>query len=134
MNEHQAALLRKARESQKAARLLAERGWFDFAVSRAYYAMFYVAQAFLAGEGLEFSKHSAVISAFGSRFSKTGKVPAEFHRHLIEGEHARLKGDYDALSEGSAETAARHIARAEQFLELAEQMLGPLPSELGRGG
>jgi uncharacterized protein (UPF0332 family) len=33
--------------------------------------MFYVAQAFLAGEGLSFSKHSAVIAAFGQHFAKT---------------------------------------------------------------
>ena len=83
MTPEQAALLKKAKDSLDAARLLVERGFYDFAVSRSYYAMFYVAQAFLLGEGLSFSKHSAVIAAFGQRFIKTGEVPQEFHRYLI---------------------------------------------------
>lgn len=74
MTAEQAALLQKAQKSLRAARLLADQGFYDFAVSRAYYAMFYIAEAFLLGEGLAFSKHSAVISAFGERFAKSGRV------------------------------------------------------------
>ena len=53
-----------------AAQLLNDQGFHDFATSRAYYAMFYVAEALLLGEGLTFSKHSAVIAAFGKSFVK----------------------------------------------------------------
>ena len=56
----------------------------DFAESRAYYAMFYIVEAFLEGEGMSFSKHSAVISAFGREFARTNRVPVEFHRFLID--------------------------------------------------
>ena len=55
MSPEQAALLHKAQESQRAARLLADQGFYDFAVSRAYYAMFYIVEAFLLGEGLAFA-------------------------------------------------------------------------------
>jgi uncharacterized protein (UPF0332 family) len=65
LTEDQQELLEKARGSVAAARLLLEGGYPDFADSRVYYAMFYIAQAFLEGEGLAFSKHSAVIAAFG---------------------------------------------------------------------
>jgi uncharacterized protein (UPF0332 family) len=91
----QAALLRKAHDSLRAARILDGEGLHDFAVSRAYYAMFYVAEAFLLGEGLSFSKHSAVVAAFGERFAKTELVPAQFHRYLLDGEDSRHVGDYD---------------------------------------
>ena len=37
--------------------------------------MFYMAQALLEGEGLAFSKHSAVIAALGRYFVKTGRLP-----------------------------------------------------------
>ena len=37
-----------------------------FAASRAYYAMFYAAEALLQSRGLAFSKHSAVHAAFGA--------------------------------------------------------------------
>ncbi len=79
MTPEQGALIKKAQESLRAARLLAKDGLCDFAASRAYYVMFYVAQAFLLKEKLAYSKHSAVISAFGQRFAKGGRVPAEFH-------------------------------------------------------
>jgi len=61
MTPEQAALLKKAKDSLDAARLLVERSFYDFGVSRTYYAMFYIAEAFLLGEGLSFSKHSAVM-------------------------------------------------------------------------
>jgi uncharacterized protein (UPF0332 family) len=82
VTEDQLALLENARDSITAARLLLGGGFPGFAASRAYYAMFYVAEAFLEGEGLSFSKHSGVIAAFGQHFAHTGKVPIEFHRHL----------------------------------------------------
>lgn len=57
MTAEQAALLRKAETSLQAAQLLAAEGFYEIAVSRAYYTMFYVAQALLLGEGLAFSEH-----------------------------------------------------------------------------
>ncbi len=47
------------------------KGNYDFAVSHFYYAMFYLAEALLLTKGLRFSKHSAVIAAFGEHFAKT---------------------------------------------------------------
>jgi len=89
MTLEQAALLKKAKDSLDASRLLVERAFYDFAVSRAYYSMFYIAEAFLFGEGLSFSKHSAVIAAFGQHFIRTGRVSQGCHRYLIEGEDSR---------------------------------------------
>jgi uncharacterized protein (UPF0332 family) len=43
----QQALLDKARRSIEAAQSLIQQKFYDFAVSRAYYAMFYVAEALL---------------------------------------------------------------------------------------
>lgn len=40
-----AALLKKAVSSRRAADLLASQLYIDFAASRAYYALFYVAEA-----------------------------------------------------------------------------------------
>ncbi|MCA9997744.1 MAG: HEPN domain-containing protein [Anaerolineales bacterium] len=76
----QQALIKKAEDSLAAAQLLLDEGFYDFAVSRTYYGMFYIAEAFLLGEGLTFSSHAAVIAAFGRYFAKTGRVPSEFHR------------------------------------------------------
>ncbi len=79
MTEEQSGLLLKSRESISAVKLLVTGGYPKFAAVRAYYAMFYIAEAFLEGESLSFSKHSAVVAAFGREFTHTGKVPVEFH-------------------------------------------------------
>lgn len=57
MTPEQQILLNKAARSLQAARELNNRGFSEFAASRAYYAMFYVATAFLEGEGLSYSRH-----------------------------------------------------------------------------
>ncbi len=123
MTEDGVALISKARESAGAARLLLER-YPAFAASRAYYAMFYVAEAFLLEEGLSFSSHGAVIGAFGKHFAKAKKLPAEFHRYLIDGQDWRIKSDYDPHPDTSRDDAAEMIEQAEAFIALAEQHLG----------
>jgi uncharacterized protein (UPF0332 family) len=120
----QEELLGKAKESLEAARLLLSGGFPGFAASRAYYAMFYVAQAFLEGEGLAFSKHSAVIAAFGKYLVKSGKLPSEFHRYLLDALEARHEGDYAAVSSITIEAAREQLERASKFIHLAEGILG----------
>lgn len=58
MTEDQEELLLKAQQSLVAAKLLLGNGFNDFAASRAYYTMFYAAEALLEGEGLSFSSHN----------------------------------------------------------------------------
>jgi uncharacterized protein (UPF0332 family) len=127
MTPAQLQLLLKARQSLSAARVLLDSGYPEYAASRAYYTMFYIASAFLAGEGMSFSKHSAVISAFGRDFVSTGRVSVEFHRFLIKAQEMRNVGDYGDIDEVSASEATVQIVRAEQFLELAENLIGTLP-------
>jgi uncharacterized protein (UPF0332 family) len=83
VNLEQQQLLRKAEDNLQAANLLSEEGLYDVAVSRDYYTMFYVAEAFLLVENLSFSKHAAVISKFGEYFARNNRVPRELHRYLI---------------------------------------------------
>jgi uncharacterized protein (UPF0332 family) len=74
--------------------------------------------------GFRFSSHAAVVSGFGQHFAKTGRVPPELHRYLIQAQDSRLLGDYDAESPRSDEEAAKHIARAREFIQFAEHTLG----------
>jgi len=127
LTEDQLELLQKARQSLSAARLLLAGGYPDYAASRAYYSMFYIAEAFLEGEGMSFSRHSAVIGAFGQYFARTGRVPVEFHRFLIEAQALRNSGDYGQLGAVTSNQATDQLTRAEQFLKLAENLIGPLP-------
>ncbi|MFA5863448.1 MAG: HEPN domain-containing protein [Phycisphaerae bacterium] len=68
MTNDQEDLLLEARDSLSAAKVLLENGYPGYSASRAYYCMFYIAEAFLEGEGLAYSKHSAVISSLWQYF------------------------------------------------------------------
>ena len=126
MTPEQRDLLDYASESLAAARELQQSGHPGFAASRAYYTMFYIAEALLLGQGLAFSKHGAVHAAFGQHFAKTGIAPVEFHRYLLGGFEVRLTGDYGRPKRVSREQAAEQIDRAEQFIQLAERLIGPV--------
>ena len=64
MNADFTAQIDKAKESLAAAELLLGQGYAEFAASRAYYAMFYVAEALLASRGQSYSSHAAVQAAY----------------------------------------------------------------------
>lgn len=123
MTPEQRALLKRAQESIESAKLLSANGFQNVAISRTYYAMFYVAQAFLLQAGLSFSKHAGVIAAFGQHFAKTGRVPAEFHRQLIEAHDKRNLSDYDTEIDFTEQQAQEQIDHAEAFLKLACEVL-----------
>lgn len=117
------ALVRKAEESLDVARVLLDRGNFGFSASRSYYAMFYLAEALLLIQGLSFSKHSAVIAAFGRVFVKTGLMEGKFHAYLRKGFETRQVGDYEPMEKISEETARLALQRAHEFLEAARNSL-----------
>ena len=121
--------MEQARDSLDAAKLLLQNAYPDIAASRAYYAMFYLAEAFLEGDGLAFSKHSAVIGGFGLHFSKTGRAPQELHRYLLDAEDARHDADYGSRKLVDPARATELIEHAERFLEVAQQLIGPIPPE-----
>ena len=74
--------------------------------------MFYLAESILLNNDFNYSKHSAVISAFWSDFIKTGKIPIPFHRYLIDGQNLRNIADYDTVTTISNEEAKIEIEHA----------------------
>ncbi len=123
MTPEQQQLLQKSQENIRAAELLSHEGLYNIAISPAYYAMFYLAEAYLIGENLSFSKHSAVISKFGETFARTGRVPVEFHRYLIQAQQSRTTADYDPGSQATELESTEQIRRAEIFLTFAQDNL-----------
>ena len=89
--------------------------------------MFYIASAFLEGEGLAFSSHAAVIATFGQQFARTGRVPVEFHRYLIDAQDTRNKADYNVEPNITQVDAAELLARAKLFLEFTQQQIDSFP-------
>jgi uncharacterized protein (UPF0332 family) len=116
-------LLAKAQDAIEAAELLLQAGKNSFAAGRAYYAMFYTAEALLFEKGLEFRKHGGVHAAFGKHFAKTREVDPRYHRYLIEAFESRLEADYGVDIVLSTSAVNDIIQRAEEFLAVARSHL-----------
>lgn len=129
MTPDQADLILLAKQSHRAAGIMLREGFPGFAASRAYYAMFHVAQAFLLEKEMAFSKHSGTISGFGKEFCAAGIAPAKFHRYLIEAQKHRLKADYSAGETVEPDIAREQIERAAEFIAAAERILGIVSEE-----
>jgi len=125
----QAALVHKAQQKIRLARRLAEDGEVDDAISRAYYGMFYLAQALLLGDDLAFSKHAAVVAGFGQYFASSDRVPRHLHRRLVHAFEQRMTADYEAPSGLAQEDAERQVGYAEEFLSVVEPLLGPIAED-----
>jgi uncharacterized protein (UPF0332 family) len=78
-------------------------------------------------EGLSYSRHSAVIAAFGERFARTNRVPVELHRYLIDAKRARLRADYNVDPNITETDAEQLISRTEYFLNFAIANMDSLP-------
>jgi uncharacterized protein (UPF0332 family) len=128
MKENSRLLLEKAQRAIQAAQTLLDAGNLpDFATGRAYYAMFYVAEALLEEKSLRFSKHGGVHGAFGEHYVKTGILDAKFHRWLLNAFDQRIEGDYGPEVIAVTEDAKKLIAQAEEFLAVARNYLESLP-------
>ena len=121
------ALFEKADRYIRSAKLLADDGDLDSAVSRLYYAMFYTAEQLLEARGLSFSSHKGVISAFGLHFAKTAALDPRFHQALLTGFSQRQLGDYSPLSNLRAGDIDLMLAQAQEFLQAARAWLAAHP-------
>ena len=123
MKEGTRQLLEKAERAIQAAEALLAAVGAEFAAGRAYYAMFYTAEALLHERSQTFSKHGALHAAYGKEFTKTGLLDPKFHRWLINAFDVRLQEDYDAETLVSGERVEEMLEQARTFLAAAREFL-----------
>ena len=116
-------LMQKAKESFEAAKSLYRDGFYGFSAGRSYYSMFYVVEALLLTKNLSFSKHSAVIGAFGKEFVKTKIIPKKLREYIVSAFDIRQLGNYGAPGSVSTEKAQSLIEETEEFIETIEEYL-----------
>jgi uncharacterized protein (UPF0332 family) len=118
--------LARSRQELEAARLLAEAGFGAQAISRAYFAAFFAAEAALLLLGETRSKHSGVISAFGRHVVREGGVEESTGRLLRSLFERRNEADYGSLSV-TVEEAEWALRDAEQFVEAVASWIESQP-------
>ena len=124
MKEYSSKLFSKALDAIEAAEALLNIGKAEFAAGRAYYAMFYVAEALLYDEfDLKFSQHGQVIAAYGKNFAKTKVLDPKFHRWMRDGFDKRITGDYGVDTGIEDEIVATMINQAREFMLASQKYL-----------
>ena len=112
--------LHRAHEELAAARHLTAGGFAAQAISRAYYAAFYAAEAALQQLGETRSKHSGVIAAFGQLLVRTGEIEPAAGKLLRSLFDRRAGADYDWIDPPSSSDAEQAIADAEHVVRSVE--------------
>jgi uncharacterized protein (UPF0332 family) len=115
----------KGRTAARSARTLLGGADADGAVNRAYFAMFHVARAALAGIGTELGqvkRHATVIGRFGRYMVKERGVNVEFGRALSLAFDLRTIADYEPIEVDLREAGAV-VDSAERFLVAVEPFL-----------
>jgi uncharacterized protein (UPF0332 family) len=124
MKEYARKLLGKAQAAIEAAEGLTNMGKTEFAAGRAYYAMFYTAEALLYDQfDLKFNQHGQVIAAYGKHFAKTKELDPKYHRWLRDGFDKRISGDYGVDTDIEEAVVTEMVNQAREFLEAAYKYL-----------
>ncbi|PQJ35097.1 hypothetical protein BSZ35_11250 [Salinibacter sp. 10B] len=116
MTNAQRDLLRRAHKRLDASRYLHEGGFFDDAVSRAYYAMAHGAEAALLKYEMTPNTHKGLQTQFGKQFVKTGTFPPKMGRNLRRIFDLRQKADYSG-ADLTDDTVQNVIERAATFVQ-----------------
>ncbi len=124
MKELTGKLFKKAERAIRAAEILMRERDADSAAGRAYYAMFYTAEALLSEQGLKFRKHGGVHGAFGEHFVKKGLLDAKYHQWLLDAFDKRIQSDYGVDTVVTADDVSRMLEQARAFLQEARRYLG----------
>jgi uncharacterized protein (UPF0332 family) len=111
--------LERCWEELAAARLLAGKGFEAQAVSRAYFAAFFAAEAALLALGETRSKHSGIVSAFVHLLVRGGQLDEEVGRLLRSLFERRNEADYSPV-DVPAEEADAAIRDAERVVSAVE--------------
>ena len=114
--------LARSRRELAAAQLLASGGFAAQAISRAYFAAFFAAEAALLALGETRSKHSGVVSAFGKLVIREGGFDESTGRLLRSLFERRNEADYLSV-DAPADEAAAAIRDAERFVSAVESWL-----------
>jgi uncharacterized protein (UPF0332 family) len=123
-------ILERTQEALEAAQACLEKKLYQSATSRAYYSMFWAAQAALAHVGVRRSEwsHPALQASFASELIRRRKrYPALLGQHFNRALQLRLDADY-RLKGVSQKQATQTVHWAQEFLAaIAEEVSHGIP-------
>lgn len=127
MKESTQQLMLNAEETLNAAEVLFREEYLRDAMNRAYYSVFYIAEALLDEKDLRYGKHGTVHGAFAQHYVKTKVFDEKYHKLLTGAFRRRMLGDYDEVVQFKSEDVKETLLGAWEFLQAAKDYLASQP-------
>lgn len=115
--------LERAYDTMKEAALLSEKGYYNAAVNRLYYACYYAAAALLLKYKIEAKTHAGVKSMLGLHFVSKGLIPIHIGKILSTLFEKRQSGDYDDFIYCDKEMTEELSAQAKTFIDCLSKFM-----------
>jgi len=110
-----------AYKTVEAAKLLADRGFWNSAINRLYYAIFYAVNALLVLNDIPTKSHSATKSKFSQHFIKTGKIDKKYGKLLAQLYDWRQKGDCENIFDYDEESVKPLFKPVNEMIKIIHQ-------------
>jgi len=113
----------RAKDTLDDAQILADRGKWNSAINRLYYAAYYAIIALLLSADLKPTTHNGAKSNFSEHFVKSGKVDKELGKIFSQLFTWRQKGDYDDLFDFQKEKVLPYFEPVKKLISEIEKMI-----------
>lgn len=123
MKKQTSFLLNKSQTFLRSAAVLLELEDYDSCASRAYFSMFYAAQAALLAENKKLPEQMGIRSAFIQQFVDSGRLPERAGRVLDRSYDLMEVADYSNTYSVEQEQAERVLQEAEAFVNTVADRL-----------
>lgn len=115
--------LERAYKTMEEATLLEEKGYYNAAVSRLYYACFYATEALLLKNRIEAKSHTGVKAMLGLHFVSKGLIPVAIGKILSTLYEKRQSGDYDDFIYCDKEMTDDLTVQAKAFIDCLAKLI-----------
>lgn len=115
--------IQSAKETLKAAKLLAENSHWNSAINRLYYTCFYAISALLYKYDINANSHAGLKHQFTLHFIKTGLIEKNLGQVFVQLFDWRQKGDYGDFYDFDKEKTLPLFNPVETLLEKVESLI-----------
>ncbi|MFW5851573.1 MAG: HEPN domain-containing protein [Bacteroidota bacterium] len=113
--------IESSRQTYDAAKVLYDNGFWNSAINRLYYALFYSINALLVLNNIQTKSHSASKTQFSQYFIKTEKFDKKYGKLFAELFDWRQKGDYDNIFDYNEELVGPLFDPVLEMINLIEE-------------
>jgi len=114
--------MKKSRENLEFVREIKDR-YTDIAISRLYYAAFYIVLAYATLKGEKYRKHSGIMNFLFEKVIREGLIDKKFSRLYRELYYSREEADYTTEAIFDPDEVMHLLSRTEEFINEMERLI-----------